>query len=126
MTIERAPMTLIDDEATILACRLDPVEQAELLAAYSGLAEAHLIGLDRRPLGLTVTVARTPESEASVELIVGIEHECCPFMDLAADRRGGRLVLAYGGGEVVAPVLDTIEARLRGGGAPAETGERQP
>jgi hypothetical protein len=125
MTHERRPMTLIDDEATVLACRLDPVEQAELQAAYSRLAQAHLIDLDRRPLGLTVTVARTAESAATVERIVAIEHECCPFMDLVVDRRGDRLVLTYGGGEVVAPVLDMIGDRLRRGGALAESGERQ-
>jgi hypothetical protein len=115
MTNERRPMIVTDDHRAVLACRLDPVEQADLLAAYSGLAERHLIGLDRRPLGLTATVARTPESEASVERIVRIEHACCPFMDLAVDRRGDGLVLTYGGGEIVAPVLDTIEDHLRRG-----------
>lgn len=121
-------MILTDDERAILACRLDPAEQADLLAAYSGLAEAHLIGLERRPRALTVTVASTPESAASVERIVTIEHECCPFMDLTVDERDDRLILTYGGGEIVVPVLDTIEERLRRGStrAEAQPGGHQP
>jgi hypothetical protein len=99
-----------DEEA--LACRLDVVDQASLMAEYGRLADTAVRGVRREGSRLEVSVSRSAGAEALVQRIVEAERACCPFMDVAVDRRARTLVLTYSGPDAIAPVLDMIEARL--------------
>jgi hypothetical protein len=107
----KEPRAAVDEDA--LACRLDVVEQASLMAEYAHLASTAVVGVRRLGATLMVSVSRSSEAEALVERIVEAERACCPFMRIAVDRDGGMLALRYSGPDVIGPVLDMIEARVR-------------
>jgi hypothetical protein len=107
----------------VLACRLDVVEQASLMAEYSHLASTAVIGVRRVATTLEVSLSRSAEAEALVERIVEAELACCPFMRIAVDRDGATLALRYSGPDAIGPVLDMIEARVR---TPAKSEDVDP
>jgi glycerol-3-phosphate dehydrogenase len=105
-------LLISEDEAEILACRLNHDEQRDLMAAYASLGREHVLKFERERTHLVVTVSRSPASEAEIDRIVAIENECCPFMDIAVNRTAESLDLTYSGPPLIAPVIDMIEERL--------------
>jgi hypothetical protein len=105
------PIVAVDED--VLACRLDVVEQASLMAEYSHLASTAVVGVRRAATTLAISVSRSSEAEGLVERIVEAERACCPFMRIAVDPEGGTLALRYSGPDAIGPVLDMIEARVR-------------
>jgi hypothetical protein len=106
------PSSISTDDEEALACRLDVVEQASLMAEYGRLARTAVIGVRRAGSRLEVSVSRSAQAEALVQRIVEAERACCPFMGVAVDQDARRLVLTYSGPDAIGPVLDMIEARL--------------
>jgi hypothetical protein len=110
------PLALSEGDAEIIACRLDPTEQGDLMGAYGRLAAGFLVSMEREGSRLRASFRRTEESDAEVRRIAEVERHCCPFMDLSVTDLGERLQLTYSGPEIITPVLDMIEGRLRDGG----------
>jgi hypothetical protein len=101
------------DDEVALACRLDVVKQASLMAEYGLLARTAVIDVRRDGSMLEVSVSRSPDAEGHVKRIVEAERACCPFMDVAVDGDAGTLVLTYSGVDAIGPVLDMIQARMQ-------------
>ena len=111
------PSRISADDREALACRLDVVDQASLMAEYDHLARTAVLDVRRAGSRLDVSVSRSAETEARVGLIVDAERACCPFMDVTVDADALTLVATYTGPDEIGPVLDMIEARVRPGRA---------
>jgi hypothetical protein len=106
------------NDEELLACRLDVVEQASLMAEYGHVARTAVVDVRRAGSRLEVSVSRSDEADARVGRIVEAERVCCPFMDVTVDQDAGSLLVTYSGPDAIGPVLDMIEARV---GPPAGT-----
>jgi hypothetical protein len=107
------PNTIPADEQEALACRLDVVEQASLMAEYAQLARSAVFDVRRAGPRLQISVSRSNEADAQVGRIVDAERACCPFMDVAVDQDAETLVVTYSGPDAIEPVLDMIRARVQ-------------
>jgi hypothetical protein len=113
MSGSHRPNPIQADDRKALACRLDVVEQARLMAEYARLAETAVSDVRRAGRQLQISVSRSDEADARVDRIVDAEHACCPFMDVTVDQDAETLVVTYSGPDAIEPVLDMIEARVR-------------
>jgi hypothetical protein len=113
MSGSHRPNPIPADDREALACRLDVVEQAGLMAEYERLAETAVSDVRRAGRRLQVSVSRSVEADARVDRIVAAEHACCPFMDVTVHRDAETLLVTYSGPDAIEAVLDMIEARVR-------------
>jgi hypothetical protein len=113
MSGSHRPNPIPVDDGEALACRLDVVEQAGLMAEYARLAETAVSDVRRAGRRLQVSVSRSDEADGRVGRIVDAEHACCPFMDVTVDQGAETLAVTYSGPDAIEPVLDMIESRLR-------------
>jgi hypothetical protein len=96
-----------------IACTLDAAAMGERGARWQALGERALVGRERREGGATLRFADSDGVDAEVRELVGLEGECCPFLDMRVGTRDGEVVLTIDGPEEAAQLLDAF------GGAPA-------
>jgi hypothetical protein len=108
-------ITIADADAEALACRLDGLEQAELMDAYAALAREALVSISRDGPHLELVFRRSAAATMEARRIVKVESHCCPFMTIdESEPEVGQLMLRYTGGQIIEPILDMIEGRIRG------------
>ncbi len=96
-----------------IACSLDARDLEQRLAAIAEIAESSLIGhvTDGHHL---LRFRSDAETRKRLEEIVAAEAECCSFLDLRLEERGGELTLSIASPPNGQAVADALAAAFAG------------
>src|SRR5258707_4996521 len=87
-----------------LACSLGPAEFRQRLIYIRDLTSRVLRSRERD--GLQLRLAYDATAEAEVRELVGMERQCCGFLDFTMDRKDGRLLVTI---TAPAEAMDSVE-----------------
>ena len=93
-----------------VACSLTAAAYAERLCELRALGRSALLARDRIAGGERLVFRDAPDVERALRAAIEAEAECCPFLTMTLERRGGRLVLEVSGPEEAQPVIAALWA----------------
>ena len=91
-----------------IACSLSADEMARRGEEMRALARDALMDKSRAPGFVKLEFRSGGGTDAAVHELVRRERECCPFLDIAVERAGERIVVSIRGPGEAQPVLDAI------------------
>lgn len=77
-----------------LVCSLDPMELEERKKLMRSIAAAGVEGVEESDAELAIHFNPSPGLRASLEQLIALEAECCPFLQFQLSEREGGLTLA--------------------------------
>jgi hypothetical protein len=98
-----------------VACTLRPRDFMNRLDAWQALSDGWLLAREPIPSGIRLIFARAPGVAESLEELVRLEAECCPWMHSQLQADDQRLVIDLTGGD---PEAVKAVATLFGAGEP--------
>lgn len=104
-------------EALPIACSLNAGDLKQRLAAITEIGEESLIDHATDDGRHLLRFRSDAETRKRLEEIVAAEAECCSFLDLALEERGGELVLSVTAPQDGQAVADELAAAFAGASA---------
>jgi hypothetical protein len=95
-----------------LACSLDPAELDERKKLMRSIAAAGVEGVEKSDTALSIRFRRSSDLKASLERLIALEGECCPFLEFQLSEEDGALTLAVEAPGGPATALDAIRHML--------------
>ena len=102
-------MSCDSSSTKIFACSLGP---EELRADIRALTRRRL--RERRREGLRLVLAYDGEAEPEVRTLVGLERQCCTFLDFAMRSEGGRFIVTITAPAAAADSIEEILSEFAG------------
>lgn len=90
----------------VIACILDGQACRTRVARIQALMEHALIACERLETAVRLRFRREAGVEATLEELVALEQECCPFLVFALEKLSGAMVLTISGPESASALLD--------------------
>lgn len=100
-----------------IACSLGAGDLKQRLAAIAEIGKESLIDQAVEGGHHLLRFRSDAATRKRLEEIVAAEAECCSFLDLALEERGGKLVLSIAAPEDGQPVADELAATFAGASA---------
>lgn len=104
-------------EALPIACSLSAGDLKQRLAAIAEIGEESLINRETDEGRHLLRFRSDAETRKRLEEIVAAEAECCSFLDLALEERGGELILSVAAPEDGQAVADELATAFAGASA---------